>query len=122
MNKHLDDWFDRMRNAPISELPKVRRHPWDKRFLGRLQWKSRIPSEWHKLKWLYRAWKEHPKGRRCGWCNRRNFFADNMGWFSCNPFGEEMRYTCKTCYDSWVGELHRKRWGDGQGSAPLLSG
>jgi len=78
---------------------------------------------------LAAAKQSDPDGATCGWCGKPNDFADDCGWFCCDPLpGERMaagegpwefgknpsdfRYTCRACYFGGVGEKHRAFYGE----------
>lgn len=67
----------------------------------------------HVRNYLAAAW-EDPRGLRCGWCGRPNFFCDDLGWFHIAPVGDDCRATCRRCYHGEPGRLHVARYGVGE--------
>jgi len=80
------------------------------------------------VKYVEAAKLEAPSGAVCGWCGQENNFADDCGWFMCNPLAYErhsrgerwefsqepkdFRYTCEACYRGGVGERHTAYYGE----------
>ncbi len=63
---------------------------------------------------LEQAYKEDPVGRVCGFCGRKNNFADDCGYFYLFHTHKEGIPTCEQCHTGKPGQLHRKRFGVGE--------
>lgn len=54
-----------------------------------------------------------PKGRFCGWCDKPNDNADDIGWWYLTPFGNQTEATCNSCSEFLL-PIHQVRYGVGE--------